>query len=87
MKSDIVGEGGEENVEMEREFWGEGFGMPSPLMGNSGFVDVSDSTLASAPERQRAHAVGAPEMSAEMRLIGKTGFGRHVHERETFLRL
>jgi hypothetical protein len=44
----------------------------------------SDSPPGSAPERQRAHAVGTPEMPAEMRLIGKTGFGRHVYEREIF---
>jgi hypothetical protein len=42
----------------------------------------SDSPPGSAPERQRAHAVGTPEMPAEMRLIGKTGFGRHVHDRK-----
>jgi hypothetical protein len=38
------------------------------------------------PERQRARAVGAPEMSAEMRLIGKTGFARYLCDREPFLK-
>ena len=38
------------------------------------------------PEHQRAHTVGAPEMSAEMRLIGKTSFARHLHYREPFLK-
>jgi len=37
-----------------------------------------------APEGQRAHAVSTPEMPAEMRLIGKTGFGRHVYQRKIF---
>ena len=44
----------------------------------------SDSPPGSAPERPRAHAVGTPEMPAEMRLIGKTRFGRHVYDREIF---
>jgi hypothetical protein len=39
-----------------------------------------------APERQRTHSVGAPKMSAEMRLIGKAGFRRHIHDRETFVK-
>ena len=38
------------------------------------------------PERQRARAVSAPEMSAEMRLIGKTSLGRHLRYREPFLK-
>ena len=37
-----------------------------------------------APKRQRANSVGTPEMPAEMRLIGKTRFGRHVYDREIF---
>jgi hypothetical protein len=37
-----------------------------------------------APERQGAHSVSTSEMPAEMRLIGKTGFGRHVYDREIF---
>ena len=55
-----------------------------PSRGRGAGFSNSDWPSGITPKRQRANSVGTPEMPAEMRLIGKTRFGRHVYDREIF---